>query len=417
MSSELTNLTLCFQRPSARLVSQDKAVLAATSLPHHLPPNSVLIRVDRFGFSANNVTYQALGEQPHFRYYDFHPAPEAKNVSPKTHGVVPVWGFGTIVTSSHPKIVPGERVYGYFAPTRYLLVPVSPSDVNKHAFYVPRPHLPADRRPYNQIIRCAADPEYTPTALGEDLTMLYRPLFWTAYWFEDWIFSLGYRAATAFLISSASAKTAFCAAYLIGKRRSRGESNVKIVGLTSKRNVAFTKGLTLYDEVLEYDAFNTALGREKWVYVDVAGNDDFNKRLFEHFRSPNTTSGELVASVALGMTTLSPASEKASSLDWSTNTFSASVSSQVPELEQFFMPEWLNVRKHQLPLHEIFRRQKEAWAELMVDCIPWVRLEHVFGGDEVKKAYDKIASSGFSPDVGFIWSLWDAKAVNAKTKL
>ncbi|KAF8215236.1 hypothetical protein K438DRAFT_1562324 [Mycena galopus ATCC 62051] len=410
-----TNLSLCFQRPAVRTVSRDAAVIAATSIPSHLPPNHILIRIDRFGFSANNITYQALGEQPHFRYYDFHAAPKTENVSPQTHGLVPVWGFGSVVASSHPKILTGERIYGYLAPSRYLLVPVSPSDVNKHAFYVPRPHLPADRRPYNQIIRCSTDPEYIPTALGEDLTMLYRPLFWTAYWFEDWIFSVGYRGATAFLISSASAKTAFCAAYLIGKRRSRRESSVKIVGLTSKRNVAFTKGLSLYDEVVEYDTFQSALGREKWVYVDVAGNDDLNKRLFKHFQTP--ASGELITSVALGMTTLSPASEKVSSLDWNTNTFTASP--QVPELENFFMVEWLNVRKHQLPLHEIFQRQKQAWAELMVDCVPWVRLEHVSGADEVKKAYDKIASSGFSPDVGFIWSLWDEKARvgDVKTKL
>jgi hypothetical protein len=236
--------------------------------------------------------------------------------------------------------------------------------------------------------------------------MLYRPLFWTAYWFEDWIFSLGYRGATAFVISSASAKTAFCAAYLIGKRRSRGETNVKIVGVTSKGNTAFTKGLSLYDEVVEYDSFKSALGQGKWVYVDVAGNGDFNKRLFAHFQTPE--SGELVTSVALGMTTLAPASEKAASLDWATPTFTGS--SKVPALEQFFMVEWLDVRKHQLSLHEIFRRQKQAWTELMVDCIPWVRLEHVSGADEVKKAYDKIATRGFSPDVGFIWSLWDEEA-------
>ncbi|KAJ7490727.1 hypothetical protein FB451DRAFT_1079496 [Mycena latifolia] len=412
-----TNLSLCFQRPSAHLKSRDKAVIAASSIPTtSLPPNHVLIKVDRFGFSANNITYQALGEQSHFRYYDFHPAPEADGVTSKTHGLVPVWGFGTIVASSHSKIFPGERIYGYLAPCRYVLLPISPSDVNKHAFYVPRPHLPADRRPYNQIIRCAADPEYTPTALGEDLTMLYRPLFWTAYWFEDWIFSLGYRSATAFLISSASAKTAFCAAYCIGKRRAGGapNSSVKIVGLTSKKNMAFTKGLGLFDEVVEYGSFTSTLGREKWVYVDVAGNDDLNMRLFEHFRTP--ASGELIASVALGMTTLAPASEKATSMNWTTNTFAATTpsSSPVSQLEEFFMVEWLNVRKHQLSLKEIFSRQNQAWKDLMVDCIPWVRLERVSGADAVKKAYDTITDTGFSPDVGFIWSLWDDETVTAK---
>ncbi|KAJ7161455.1 hypothetical protein C8R43DRAFT_992917 [Mycena crocata] len=406
-SSTVSNLSLCFSRPSN---SGDRAVVAASSIPTNLPANHVLIQVDRFGFSANNITYQALGEQPHFRYYDFHSVPETDKVSQKTHGLVPVWGFGTVVASTVPKIPSGERIYGYLAPCRYLLVPVSPSDVNKHAFYVPRPHLPADRRPYNQIIRCATDPEYTATGLGEDLTMLYRPLFWTAYWFEDWIFSVGYRGATAFLISSASAKTAFCAAYLIGKRRARGETNVKIVGLTSKRNIVFTKGLSLYDEVVEYDSFTSQLGREKWVYVDVAGNDDLNKRLFAHFQSP--ASGELLTSIGLGMTTLAPASDKASSLDWHTNTFSESA--QVPQLEQFFMVEWLNVRKHQLSLNEIFRRQAQAWKELMVDCVPWVQLERISGADAVKKAYEKIADTGFSPDVGFIWSMWDDETVAAK---
>jgi hypothetical protein len=68
MATALVNLSLCFQRPSAQLNSRDKAVIATSSIPAHLPPNSILIKVDRFGFSANNITYQALGEQPHFRF-------------------------------------------------------------------------------------------------------------------------------------------------------------------------------------------------------------------------------------------------------------------------------------------------------------------------------------------------------------
>lgn len=235
--------------------------------------------------------------------------------------------------------------------------------------------------------------------------MLYRPLFWTAYWFEDWIFSSAYRGATAILFSSASAKTAFCAAYLIGKRNSRGEANpkVKIVGLTSKGNIAFTKGLGLYDEVFEYGAFQQGLEREKWVYVDVAGNADLNEKLSEHFRTPQ--SGQLITSISLGMTTLSPQSGPVSSLKWTTNTFMEP--SEKGQFEQFFMVEWLNVRKHQLSLKEIFDRQHQAWTELMTDCVKWVRLERIAGADAVKKAYDHIASAGFSPDVGFIWSLWD----------
>lgn len=77
-------------------------------------------------------------------YFDFHEAPEdpESGVSPATHGVTPVWGFGTVVASTLPAIHSGERVYGYFAPTRFLALSISPSDVNRFAFAVSRPHLP-----------------------------------------------------------------------------------------------------------------------------------------------------------------------------------------------------------------------------------------------------------------------------------
>ena len=170
MSTEV-NISLCSPRTSSGQ-NPSTPILVVSAKPLGCPPNHVLIKIDRFGFSANNITYQALGEHPHFRwiflphsvkkkesrfadnnrwlgigfrYYEFHPAPEceASSVSPKTHGLIPVWGFGTISKSSHPKIQVGELVYGYFAPTRYLLVSLSPSDVNEFSFYVSRPHLPA----------------------------------------------------------------------------------------------------------------------------------------------------------------------------------------------------------------------------------------------------------------------------------
>lgn len=53
-------------------------------------------------------------------YFDFHAAPVTDGVSPKTHGLFPVWGFGDIVASNHSIAKVGERVYGYFAPARYL---------------------------------------------------------------------------------------------------------------------------------------------------------------------------------------------------------------------------------------------------------------------------------------------------------
>ncbi|KAH7926170.1 hypothetical protein BV22DRAFT_1111900 [Leucogyrophana mollusca] len=431
-STGCINVTLCHPRPSSGQCPNQAVVVRSPGLflAKDIPPNHVLIEVDRFGFSANNVTYQALGEAPHFRYFDFHPAPTVGDVSAQTHGVIPVWGFGTVVTSTHAKIASGERVYGYFAPTRYLLLPVSPSDVNKFAFFVPRPHLPADRRPYNQITRCEADPLYNPSTVAEDLTMLYRPLFWTSFWCEDWLNSTDYRGgASRVLLSSASSKTAFCLAYLINKRVSQATGPIarsrKVIGLTSKKNLEFTKRLGLYDEVLEYDSFTSSaamhLADEKWVYVDVAGNDSLNAKIFAHFES--SVQPNMVACIALGLTNLSPAADDASSTKWSKNDFSdkpgmSSVDKKIPEVEQFFMPEWLVVRKHQLSVSEIAKLQKDAWTGLMQDCLGWgVNLRRVRGPEEVKKAYADVVRTGIPPHEGFIWTLWEDDEEHVRSRL
>ncbi|EEB92859.1 hypothetical protein MPER_08569, partial [Moniliophthora perniciosa FA553] len=339
--------------------------------PMTIPENHILLRVDR--------------------YYDFFPAPEnpEDNVSAETHG-------------SHV----GERLYGYFAPTKYLLVPIDPKDINKHAMYVPRPQFPPDRRVYHQILRCATDPLYTPTPEAEDLMMLYRPLFWTSYWCEDW------------------------------NRASRGgvTAKTRLIGLTSKKNMGFTKQLNLYHEVHEYDTFKSAEafqgGNEKrWIYVDVAGNDELNSKVFDYFASPYT--GKLVTAVLLGMTNVTPESS-ATSLNADKSTFNSimagaggqrgsesdTTSSFWPRVERFFTPEWLEVRRKELPAKEILEIQRIEWQRLMKDCVEWVKIERTYGPKAVKKEYERIAKSGVGPDKGLIWSLWESKRTSSeKVKL
>jgi hypothetical protein len=281
----------------------------------------------------------------------------------------------------------------------------------------------SDRRPYNQILRCSTDPQYSPSPIAEDMTMLYRPLFWTAYWCEDWLHTTGYRGGvSSILVSSASSKTAFCFAYSAGKRIRSGElsKDTKIIGLTSKRNMAFTKRLGLYDEVLDYDSFLSSpsfqkAAEKKWLYVDVAGNEDLNARIKAHFASPYT--GKMAGIVALGFTNLSPASAD-TVLDWSahgTGVTGTAASSQTsglasqfwPKTENFFTPEWLDVRQHQIPLVEIFSRQNTAWKELIEEGKGWVQLERVYGAKRVQEAYVKLSKEGLGPDKGLIWSMWD----------
>jgi hypothetical protein len=51
------------------------------------------VKIDRFAFTANNITYAVVGDQ--FGYWQFFP-PTGDEV--KDWGILPVWGFADVVT-------------------------------------------------------------------------------------------------------------------------------------------------------------------------------------------------------------------------------------------------------------------------------------------------------------------------------
>lgn len=194
------------------------------------------------------------------------------------------------------------------------------------------------------------------------------------------------------VISSASAKTAFCLAYVIGKRVKSGEAQgMKVVGLTSGRNLDFTKGLGLYDVVVEYDQigeyFKERNADERWLYIDVAGNKGLNGKI------KSCLGQRMVTHVKLGFTSHSPGSLRVEEPD--------------EEAELFFMPKWFATRRLQLSVKEIIKGQNKAWAELMHDCKRWAELESVYGAGKVMLAYERVLKDGFTPAKGYVWSMWN----------
>ena len=84
--------------------------MVETTLPD-LGDGEILVKVDRYAFTSNNVTYAAFGEA--MQYWDFFPAPEG-------YGRIPVWGFGDVVASKCDGIAVGERIYGYLAMSSHV---------------------------------------------------------------------------------------------------------------------------------------------------------------------------------------------------------------------------------------------------------------------------------------------------------
>ena len=70
----------------------DRTDLSSTRLVETEPlepaDGEAVLRVDRVGVTANNVTYGVLGEA--FRYWQFFPASDA------AYGRVPLWGFAEV---------------------------------------------------------------------------------------------------------------------------------------------------------------------------------------------------------------------------------------------------------------------------------------------------------------------------------
>src|SRR5205814_4071662 len=100
--------------------------------PLALAPNEVLLEVDKFALTANNITYAVFGDA--MQYWNFFPLPKELD----GWGRVPVWGFARVVESKHPDINADERVYGYFPMSTHLVVQpdrVTPEqfmDASKH---------------------------------------------------------------------------------------------------------------------------------------------------------------------------------------------------------------------------------------------------------------------------------------------
>ena len=78
-----------------------------------LENGDVLLKVDRFGYTANNITYAVAADM--VGYWQFFP-PMGEN--PARWGMIPVWGFAKVVASRSEGIPVGDRLFGFFPPAK-----------------------------------------------------------------------------------------------------------------------------------------------------------------------------------------------------------------------------------------------------------------------------------------------------------
>jgi NADPH:quinone reductase-like Zn-dependent oxidoreductase len=350
----------------------DKADLGRTTLARvpaaALQAGEARLRIDRFGFSANNVTYALLGDM--LGYWKFFPAPAP-------WGRIPVWGFADVIESHADAAPVGTRLFGYLPmATHFVLQPAARGgaivDASAH-----RQTLPPVYNRYASVPARARD--------DEAAEMLLRPLFIAAFLVDDWLAEHDFFGARAVVLASASSKTAIALAHLLSRRR-----RCAVIGLTSPSNREFVSGLGSYDRVLGYDEIDeiAALdGAGGAVLIDLAGDARIRRAVHERLGA------QLAHSCIVG------------------NTHGTSRGDDEPlpgpPPTPFFGPAQLEKRNRELGVAAVQERLGQAWNEFLVPVRGWLRTTEHRGVTAVAQAYATLLHNRARPDEGHILSLHD----------
>ena len=332
-------------------------------------PGHVLLRVDAFAFTANNVTYAVAGDM--LSYWSFFPARAG-------WGRVPVWGFADVIGSRHSNVPEGTRVFGYLPMSTHLVV--QPERVNRMHFVDGAPHRAGLPPIYNQYSLVAADPGYARA--DEDQQMLFRPLFMTAFLLDDFLADNGFFGARAVILSSASSKTALSLAFLLSKTR-RGACEV--IGLTSPGNRAFVEGLGCYDRICTYDQLG-ALPRQPVAFVDMAGDGQVIRTLHHHFRD------DMKHSCIVGLT------------HWEQRAPAEELPGAPPTF--FFAPTQLQKRTEEWGAQGFQQRLGSAWRQFLEFIKAPIQVLHGRGPGAVERVYKETLEGRAKPNQGHVLSLW-----------
>lgn len=332
----------------------------------------VLLHIDSFAFTANNVTYAMFGDTMH--YWDFFPTSDAD------WGVIPVWGFATVIATTVDGIALGERFYGYFPTATH--VSVRPDRVTAGGFVDAAPHRVALPLVYNQYSRCSTDPGYH--AKREAQQMILRPLFFTSFLIDDFLADNAFFGAERIVLSSASSKTAYGTAFCLSQRK-----DVEVIGLTSSANLDFVRSLGCYHEVLTYDELVDLSPQVSSVYVDFSGNVALRRSLHTHLGDA------LKYSASIGGT------------DWQHIGKVGDLPGPRPIL--FFAPSQIKKRIEEWGGATLQGKLAAAWQDFMVPVTrpdnPWLRVLHARGLPASLTAMQDVISGAATPDTGHVLSL------------
>ncbi len=339
-----------FQMRKDNLEDTREVIHEAPSLAN----GEVLAKVDRFAFTANNVTYGIVGER--IGYWKFFP------VADEGWGIIPVWGFADIVESKHPDVPVGERLYGYWPMATHLVM--APDRVKETRLFDGAAHRAELPPVYNAYGRVKAEPGYDGKM--DDDRMVLFPLYATSFCLYDFLKDNDWFGALQVIIPSASSKTAIGTAYATKD----DATSPKLVGLTSSRNKAAVEALGLYDQVFTYDEIEKVDAERPAVIIDMSGNGDvlgaLHKRLGDNMKFTSNVGVTHYDANAIGSDFIRERSA------------------------MFFAPGHIQKRTSDWGPGEFEKRAFAFWHDAAIKSRDWLHIEKKAGSDAVAHAYHDV---------------------------
>ena len=347
-----------------RLVENNK-LSAETALSD----DEIIVRVDSFALTANNITYAVLGDK--LGYWQFFPASDNTDNS---WGIIPVWGFATVISSHSNDIAVGEKLFGYFPPTS--LVKMTATQVSSQRFFDGSAHRAALPPGYNIYRRVLAEPGYNESY--DNQRMLLFPLHITSFCLCDYLESKQWFDAEQVIIISASSKTSIGLAYGIDD----SASAPNLIGMTSTRNHEFVNKLGVYQQVINYGDLSQLNSKLKTVIVDMAGNAEQLKAIEQHM------AGNLTYCLQVGLT------------HWDETSVTSPLTDT--DSEMFFAPGHIQKRITQWGAKEFDRQSMTFMAKSSQRSAPWLTFTTIEGIEQMTEVYADVCNGVLAPEKGII---------------
>ena len=330
-----------------------------------LEVGEVLLRVECFAMTANNVTYARLGDR--LGYWRLFPAGIG-------WGRIPAWERATVSRSMVQALPAGTRVYGLVPMATHAVL--TADRFSADGFVDAAPHRQRLPRAYNRYR------VVTPSVPVDDVDRrsTLEPLFLLSLLTDAWLAEQPALAGADVLFTSGSSLAAIGTAFLLRRR------GVRVSALTSLRRHGLVTALGLYDDVLPYGDANRLVPAPT-VIADLAGDD----AVIAAARA--VLGDDLVHVIRMGMS-------HGSSTGWSDRAASGET--------RLFVPDLLVQRAQEWGRPELERRLATELASFSAWTEGWLQLRRSAGRHAVEAAYQRVRTGRALVSEAMVLSMWAA---------